>query len=333
MHKIGKEKRSLQPAEPAAFGQAPLQNKGVCTVIFNPVASGYREEMLVEAIRMIQRYGYTVQRKPSRYAGAVVDLVREANETSDLILTFGGDGTAGEAFQALAGVTQKALYSHLPTGTTNDVVQNFRLEKGRPLASLKRILDGEPCNIDVLSVNGNACAYISSWGFVTGVPYATTLEKKRKLGHAAYVSGAVKEILRGPRPVDVTYTQNGKTHTHRCILALVSNSYQFAGVKIYKPGELDLNDGKFEVIFLKQIKAAMIARIFVDYLRNRIDLQKYGDCLEHFSTDQLQVTFDNSILQTHLDNDGEKVDLPQDGPVTLHYTISKSIQMLLPRGK
>ena len=90
----------------------------------------------------------------------------------------GGDGTVGEAIQGYKGIDQKSYYSHISTGTSNDIAPNFNLPKNDPIKSAQLILDGQPCEIDIISSNGKPFGYVSCFGFLTNSPYETSYNLK-----------------------------------------------------------------------------------------------------------------------------------------------------------
>ena len=65
-------------------------------VLYNPKASGMNAEVLEKVRKELQIVG-EVTLKESTYKGHIIDLSKESNETSDWIITLGGDGTFGES--------------------------------------------------------------------------------------------------------------------------------------------------------------------------------------------------------------------------------------------
>ena len=97
-----------------------------CSLIYNPVSSGFNRDKLNIICGLISNRGYNLDVMESKYSGHVVELVKEAN-AGDLTISMGGDGTVGEAIQGYKGIEQKSYYSHISSGTSNDIAPNFRL--------------------------------------------------------------------------------------------------------------------------------------------------------------------------------------------------------------
>lgn len=299
-----------------------------CTVIYNPVASRFDNALLASVQQRLKEVGYDVTVIKSNKAGHVVPLVKKYNPMCDFILTMGGDGTLGEAFQGYHGQPQHALYSHIGTGATNDAITNFGLSEKDPMQSLERILGGVVKEIDLPTLNGDAFAYVSAMGFMTNIPYSTPASLKRSMGQSGYVLWAMKEFAKKLNKIDITYTKDGEVIEASCILAIVSNSYRFAGVDIYK--DISLNDGLFEVVILKYLTAKLIRDIFTDFIKNDIRFERYGDCFEIFHTDETFISFNNAKEKMDICNDGDRYRTERDEHLQLHYKIEQKVRMLLP---
>ena len=93
----------------------------------------------------------------------IQSIIQLENDNTDLLVTVGGDGTFGDAIQGFQCCEQNALYSHIPTGTSNGVCMNFHLSPS-PVCSAMLILEGSEKPIDVVSVNirldKNRCATV-----------------------------------------------------------------------------------------------------------------------------------------------------------------------------
>lgn len=301
------------------------------SIIYNPVATKFTQAALEHLVKRFTEKGYTLHKiKKSEYAGHVIPLIKELDPESDLLITFGGDGTVNEAVKAFNEIEQHSVYAHISAGTTNDMANNLNLDMKDPMKSIDKLVDfGKETYMDTLIVNGEPACYVSAFGYVAPVPYLTSSKLKKKLGHAAYVIAALPILAAGPKKHNITYTANGETKTTNCALALISTSKGMGGINLYQNS--DQNDGKFEVFLIGMVDAKIILDIFGKYLKNNINLAdyiKYGDC---FSTNKLDIKFNNGIPKYPVDNDGEKVGFDiADFNGELHYEIGKKIRILKP---
>lgn len=301
------------------------------SIIYNPIATKFTQAALDHLIKRFKDKGYTLHKvKQSEYAGHVIPLIKELDPESDILVTFGGDGTVNEAVKAFNEIEQHSIYAHISAGTTNDMANNLNLDMKNPMKSIDKLADfGKETYMDTLLVNGEPACYVSAFGYVAPVPYLTNSKLKKTLGHAAYVIAALPILAAGPQKHNITYTANGETKTTDCALALISTSKGMGGINLYQNS--DQNDGKFEVFLIGMVDAKIILDIFGKYLKNSINLAdyiKYGDC---FSTDKLDIKFNNGIPKYPVDNDGEKVSFDiADFNNELHYEIGKKIRILKP---
>ncbi|MDR0884137.1 MAG: hypothetical protein LBN05_06005 [Oscillospiraceae bacterium] len=301
-----------------------------CTVIYNPIASRFDNELLVKVLERLKDEDYTTTVVKSNRAGAVVPLVKEYNGKCDLILTMGGDGTVSEAINGFFGAEQLTTYAHLSMGTTNDVGRSLGLIHNDPLTSLELILSGAEKGIDIMSVNGKPFFYVSCFGYVSEIPYKTPTALKRRLGHAAYAAYFVATSLkRMPRRRAIHMIADGVEIEGESVLSVISNSHVYAGVSIYP--NADLSDGIFELALLERLTPALAGQIFTDYLKGHVDLNKYPSAVHTLQAKELILEFDNVDWDADLDNDGECVKIPRTEKCRLVYRVAGQIRMLLPR--
>lgn len=300
-----------------------------CSLIYNPIATGFNRKELDTICKLISDRGYTLELLESNYAGHVIELVKEANN-SDLTISMGGDGTVRDAIMGYQNIVQKSLYSHISTGTTNDIASNFRLLKKDPIESTKLILDGKEQGFDIVRVNGEAFAYVSCFGYLAKVPYETSLKMKRIFGKGGYVIRAfTHDLLHKPINYRISYTIDGKKQTTSCLFGAVSNSKGFGGINIYPMAEID--DGVFEVLFLNELNLKGLCSLIIDYFKGGVDLSKYSNILTHMVTDNIKIEFEDQIPVDPIDNDGDRANFFLDANNNcLDYHYDGKVKMLLP---
>lgn len=304
-------------------------NMKKCSLIYNPIATGFDHKRLDIICQLITDKGYNLELLESHHAGHVIELVQKAND-SDLTISMGGDGTVRDAIMGYQNIEQHSLYSHIPTGTTNDIASNLRLLKKDPIESTKLILEGSEHKFDIVSVNEEAFAYVSCFGYLAKVPYETSLKLKRIFGKSGYVIRAfTHDLLHKPINYKISYTIDGKKQTTECLFGAISNSKGFGGINIYPRAEID--DGLFEVLFLNELNLKGLGSLIIDYFKGNIDLDKYSNILTHVVTDNIKIEFEDQIPTYPIDNDGDCANFKLDeNSNVLNYHYDGKVKMLLP---
>lgn len=301
------------------------------SVIYNPIATKFSQEALDHLVFQFIQKGFTLNKvAKSEYAGHVIPLIKELDPVSDYLITLGGDGTVNEAVRAFNEIEQHSVYAHISVGTTNDMANNFNLDRKDPIKSIDKLADeGMETMMDSILVNGEPVCYVSAFCYVAPIPFLVNTELKKKLGHAAYVVSAVPVVLKKPERVTIEYTANGETKTISTCLALITTSKGMGGITLYQNS--DQNDGKFEVFFLKQLSPKMVPKLFSQYVADKINLADYLDYCDVFSTDKLDIKFIGDVPKYAVDNDGNKAEFELNiHDNELHYTLGKKIKIFAP---
>lgn len=301
------------------------------SIIYNPIATKFSQEVLDHLIHKFEQKGLKLHKvAKSEYSGHVIKLIKELDPVSDYLITIGGDGTVNEAVTAFNQIEQHSVYSHIAAGTTNDMANNYNLDRKDPIKSIDKLAaQGVETEADSIIVNGEPVCYVSSFGYVAPVPYLVNVNLKNKLGHMAYVVSALPILLKKPEWIRVRYTANGETKEVTTCLALITTSKGMGGITLYH--NADNNDGKFEVFFLEKLSPRMILQIMPHYLTDTINLAEYSKYCTCFSTDKMTIEFPGLPPKYDLDNDGNQASFH----LSLHerkleFSMGKKIKILKP---
>lgn len=309
-------------------------------IIYNPNATGMNDEVLRSMNMTLTNQNVIVSEMQSRYQGETVELVKRANEDNDLIVTMGGDGTLGEAFRAFGEINQKALLSHISTGTANDTASNLGLYPGSVYSSV-RLYDNlnnlMVLPVDMLTANGLPFAYVSCCGTFTNLTYETPKSFKKTFGKMGYYmfSGLVglscaPDVIH--KPLKISYEKDGEKVITDAMTMLVTNSKTFAGFKLFPSASI--SDGIFEVTILKGLPGMKTPKALSELLYKdgeKFNIHNYSKYIDTFKTDNFKVIFESGEPRLGFNHDGDHafIDLDEDNAV--EYKVSKKIKMLLPQ--
>lgn len=296
--------------------------KKVCSIIYNPNSSGVKGTKVVDEMCKILEVNYDVKTYKSDGPGLGTKYAKEANKDSDLIISLGGDGTFDEIIRGICSSEQKAIISHIPMGTTNDLGKTFNLV-GNPINSLKKILLGKETTLDILTINDIPYAYVAAFGYLTCIANDTPDNLKKALGKSAYVLYGGTQTLKKPEVYNLKYEINGKKYRTDCILGAISNSKGFAGFEFYN--DFKLNDGKFEVMFVPNMPKIEMAKALKSIAINKKTIEDNPSIIVHKNVSNIKIKFDKNPT----DNwtlDGDKQVLPKE----VEIKVGKQIKVLLP---
>ena len=298
-----------------------------CIMIYNPVSTGFNLKSISNIAKVIKEYNLTPYALASTYSGNLIELVKQVDDEKNIILTIGGDGTVSEAYKALADGNQKGVYAHIPTGTTNDMAKNYDVISKTPETITEDILNGEITTLDTFKVNDQIAAYTAVQGYLAHVPFITPHNLKKSLGYASYVISAGKDLLKKPIKYDISYNIDNEYGRDNFILTSVSNSKGFAGVNLFNEAKLD--DGKIEILMIKEATPKIILKVFNDFIHNKIDLNKYSEYILYKQAKEIELKFNDIFPNYAIDIDGEDSKIkPTENNDTIKFSVGEKIKVL-----
>ncbi len=273
------------------------------SLIVNPVAGKMQiKSAFFDICRKLCDAGYILTVRMTQKKGdATVIAASLKRETCDLAICAGGDGTLNEVICGIMNSGEDIPIGYIPGGSTNDFAQSMKLSVN-PIAACEQIINGKEYPFDIGLFGGTRnFSYIASFGAFTETSYNTSQQMKNALGHFAYVLESIKSIA-NIKPYKVTAKADGKVITGDYIFGAVANSTSIAGVLKLKADEVDINDGKFEIILAKNPKNAqdlneLIGAVFTANLKSPM--------LNYFKASRVEFLTDDDITWTL---DGEQME-------------------------
>lgn len=232
-----------------AVGDDPTSEAGrTVAVVFNPtkISDGIRD--LVN--RRAQESGW----QPPRWLETSAEdpgraMTAEAREADvDLVLAAGGDGTVRVVAAGLA--SSDIPLAIIPEGTGNLLARNL----GIPLDEEEAVevaFGSHQRRMDIVRISTDDGAEPDRFAVMAGIGLDAAIMKntdedlKSKVGSAAYVVAALKQLKRAPRNVRVS-VDDGRVLQRRAMLTLVGNVGALQGnVELIPDAEPD--DGRLDV--------------------------------------------------------------------------------------
>ena len=224
-------------------------------LIINPRAGKMKSKTaLYDIAEIFCRANYeTIVKITSSKGQAKEFAFQAANGGFDAVVCCGGDGTLNETISGIISSGKKISIGYVPAGSTNDFARTLGLSN-QPKKAAENIVKGQPFTVDVGSFGEKRFfSYIASFGLFTAASYNTSQSTKNVMGHFAYVLEGIKEIG-VVQPYHIKATANGKVYEGDYIFGAVTNSTSVGGIVKLENDLVDLNDGLFEVVLVKNPK-------------------------------------------------------------------------------
>lgn len=222
--------------------------------VMNPFA-GTRKgvKLLAEIISIFNQAGYEVVTYMTGGPGDCREVVKNRAEDMDLVVCCGGDGTFNETVSGLIASGRDIPVGYIPAGSTNDFAASLGLSQDLRQAAMD-IVQGEAVAYDAGSFGGRIFSYVASFGIFTRASYSTPQELKNALGHTAYVLQGVTELAQ-LRTYHLKFQlPDGSTLEDDYIFGAISNSTSMAGILTLDPKQVDMRDGKLEIMLIRKPK-------------------------------------------------------------------------------
>ena len=219
-------------------------------LIVNPKAGTRRiGRVLPEVIEIFNRADYEVTVHITAGSGDCTQVVRSRGAQADLIVCAGGDVTFNEA---VAGMMESGIdrpLGYIPCGSTNDFAISLKLPTD-PVKAAQLIVDGVPLKYDVGLFGDRYFSYVASFGAFTRASYSTPQDIKNALGHTAYLLEGIQEISQ-IRKEHIRIELDDRIIEDDFLFGAVSNSTSMGGILTLDPRQVDMRDGKFELLLIR----------------------------------------------------------------------------------
>lgn len=267
-------------------------------VICNPVAGhgrGKQTGALIE--KALKEKNLPAEMHFTTKPRDAVILSREAAEKGcELVLAIGGDGTAFEAAQGLAGM--ETALGVIPAGTGNDFVKTIGIPS-KPLEALNHILSCPVRKTDVGMLSGRL--FLNEIGTGFDVMTLDYTEKVKHLcrGILPYFYGVLQTVFRF-RSIPLTYAiDDGKEITEKVFIIGAANGRQFGGGITIAP-DAKVDDGLMDVIVVGHIRKRDLPARLIGLMQGKIlsfpETKFFRARKLRFSTPDMRVNADGEIL-------------------------------------
>ena len=260
--------------------------------VFNMHAGKARiKTKLSDILNTFTEKGYEVTAYPTQYAGEAVLRIEALEDGYELVVCSGGDGTLDEVVTGMMRRPEEKRIpiGYIPAGSTNDFAKSLGLPQKMEDAAA-RIMAGKRFPCDIGAFSGDYFVYIAAFGIFTDVSYQTDQQMKNVLGHMAYILEGMKRLT-NITSYKMKLRWEDREVEDDFLFGMVTNSRSVGGFKSIIGTEVVLDDGVFEVTFIKRPKnllelnetltALLLAEIDERYMysfrTNRLEVEAEGE--------------------------------------------------------
>ena len=222
-------------------------------LVINPCA-GMRKanRHMTEIIEIFNRSNWDTTVYVTQARGDAQKMAAARAKEFDLVVCCGGDGTFNETVSGVLASGADTPLGYIPAGSTNDFAGSLGLS-ANVLDSAKRIVEGNPNPYDIGRFNERFFSYVASFGIFTRTSYTTPQSIKNALGHTAYLLSGIQELSL-LHTEHVRLKLDGNVIEDEFLFGAICNSTSLGGIVNLDPKQVDLRDGKFEVLLVRAPK-------------------------------------------------------------------------------
>lgn len=243
--------------------------------------------LLFDVLKVFSDSGFLPAVKITTSKGHAEEIARLAaiSKEYEFIVCCGGDGTLNETLNGIYKSGVPTALGYIPAGSTNDFATSIKIPTDI-LSATKGIVEcNAPIKLDLGLFNSKKTfSYIASFGAFTSTSYTASQSAKNIFGHFAYLLEGIKDIT-SIKPYHIKIDANAETFEGDYVFGAVCNSTSIGGIIKLGDALVNLSDGLFEVILIKQPKnVAELNKILFG-----IFTEDYSDkgIFEFFKTDKI----------------------------------------------
>ena len=293
--------------------KAKILKKNILFIV-NPISGDLDKSSLIETVEEFASINYfnleVYETSGNNDLGKIQMIYNQF--LPERIIVAGGDGTikmvaeAVEDFDVIIGI--------LPAGSANGLAVDLnlptRIDENLKIAFMNRFIE-----MDMICINGKKSIHLSDLGLNANL--VKNYEQSDVRGFWGYALQAFTTLTESEEPFVATIDANNETVKHIARMIVIANSQKYGTGVIINPNGA-MNDGKFELVILKNLDLLLIGKIITGNMP--ID----SDDVVIISTDKASIKTDYPV---NFQIDGEYCGAQTDLDI---YILHKQMKIAVP---
>lgn len=237
--------------------------------IINPISGIGKKEHIQKAVKKYVNHDlFRATFKFTEYKGHGTEIAQENSHNYAAIIAVGGDGSVNEIGSAL--VNTDCVLGIVPCGSGNGLARHLHIPLNLKKA-IQRINTFNPIEIDTGSVNKQV--FLGTCGFGFDAHVAKKFDSFGKRGFLSYIKLVLREYKKF-QPLVFTIKGKDFEGDEKAVLCSIANSSQFGNGFTISPNS-DIQDGVFEIVFLKKFALLKTPGIALKFFTRSIEKSPY----------------------------------------------------------
>lgn len=254
-------------------------------LVVNPISGDVDKSEIIEAAKFFatnENINLVIFETTGKNDEAKIQKLQEKHNAERIIVA-GGDGTIKMVAEAVEDVD--VILGILPAGSANGLSVDLNLPDSLE-ENLEIAFHNNFMEMDMISINGKKSLHLSDIGI--NAELIRNYENSNIRGKLGYALQAINTLTGLKDPFQaVIETHNGKIETEARMVVIANSQKYGTGVTINPHGVM--NDGKFEIVILKNLDLIVFSKI----LSGNMPIES-GD-VEIISTDKATITTDSPV--------------------------------------
>lgn len=199
------------------------------------------------------------------------------------IIIIGGDGTIRMVAEAIA--KEDVILGIIPAGSANgfalDLDLQLTLEKNLEVAFLHQFME-----VDIITINDKISIHLSDLGL--NAELIKNYEQGEIHGKWGYALNTITTLFDSGEPFTAKVKANNETFGYVAIMIVIANAKKYGTGVVINPNGV-MNDGKFELVILKNFDLILFGQIISG------NMPSDPDDVEIISTDKATIELDAPV--------------------------------------